>query len=131
MATVNPFINKRTGRIEFPEGASIVRHVERWAGTRGEHLVYRFLDFSTEREGVARDLTWARFSQRNRAIAARLQQVTEEGDRVAILCPQNLDYLSAFYGAMYSGRVAVPLFDPAEPGHVGRLHAVLDDCTPS
>jgi fatty acid CoA ligase FadD32 len=25
----------------------------------------------------------------------------------------------------------VPLFDPAEPGHVGRLHAVLDDCTPS
>jgi fatty acid CoA ligase FadD32 len=23
------------------------------------------------------------------------------------------------------------LFDPAEPGHVGRLHAVLDDCTPS
>ena len=25
----------------------------------------------------------------------------------------------------------MPLFDPAEPGHVGRLHAVLDDCTPS
>ena len=32
---------------------------------------------------------------------------------------------------MYSGRIAVPLFDPAEPGHVGRLHSVLDDCTPS
>jgi fatty acid CoA ligase FadD32 len=25
----------------------------------------------------------------------------------------------------------VPLFDPAEPGHVGRLHAVLDDCQPT
>ena len=25
----------------------------------------------------------------------------------------------------------MPLFDPAEPGHVGRLHAVLDDCEPS
>ena len=37
----------------------------------------------------------------------------------------------AFFGALYSGRIAVPLFDPAEPGHVGRLHAVLDDCTPS
>ena len=32
---------------------------------------------------------------------------------------------------MYSGRIAVPLFDPGEPGHIGRLHAVLDDCTPS
>jgi fatty acid CoA ligase FadD32 len=131
LAAVNPFINKKTGRIEFPEGASIVRHVERWAGSRGEHLVYRFLDFSTEREGVARDLTWAQFSHRNRAIAARLQQVTEPGDRVAILCPQNLEYLTAFYGAMYSGRIAVPLFDPGEPGHTGRLHAVLDDCKPS
>ena len=25
----------------------------------------------------------------------------------------------------------MPLFDPSEPGHVGRLHAVLDDCQPS
>ncbi|HZA11006.1 long-chain-fatty-acid--AMP ligase FadD32 [Mycobacterium sp.] len=131
MAYVNPFLDKRTGRIRFPEGASMVRHVERWAQTRGDHLVYRFMDFSTEREGVARDLTWAQFSQRNRAIAARLQQVTEPGDRVAILCPQNLEYLVSFYGAMYSGRIAVPLFDPSEPGHTGRLHAVLDDCEPS
>ncbi len=128
---VNPFIDKTTGRIRFPEGASIVRHVERWAQTRGDYLVYRFLDFSTERDGVARDLTWSQFSARNRAVAARLQQVTDPDDRVAILCPQNLDYLTAFYGAIYSGRLAVPLFDPAEPGHVGRLHAVLDDCTPS
>ncbi|MBV9515233.1 MAG: AMP-binding protein [Mycobacteriaceae bacterium] len=128
---VNPFIDKKTGRIVFPQGSSLVRHVERWAHTRGDHLAYRFLDFSTERDGVARDLTWAQFSARNRAIGARLQQVTEPGDRIAILCPQNLDYLSAFYGAMYSGRIAVPLFDPGEPGHVGRLHSVLDDCTPS
>ena len=128
---VNPFIDKKTGRIVFPEGSSIVRHVERWAHTRGDNLVYRFLDFSTERDGVARDLTWSRFSARNRAIGARLQQVTAPDDRIAILCPQNLDYLTAFYGAMYSGRIAVPLFDPSEPGHVGRLHAVLDDCTPS
>ncbi|MBV9088985.1 MAG: AMP-binding protein [Mycobacteriaceae bacterium] len=128
---VNPFLDKKTGHLRFPEGASLVRHVERWAGTRGDHLVYKFLDFSTERDGVERDLTWAQFSARNRAIAARLQQVTQPGDRVAILCPQNLEYLTAFYGAIYSGRIAVPLFDPAEPGHVGRLHAVLDDCTPS
>ncbi|MDT5010702.1 MAG: fatty acid CoA ligase FadD32 [Mycobacterium sp.] len=128
---VNPFIDKKTGRIKFPEGASIVRHVERWSQIRGDHLVYRFLDFSTERDGIERDMTWSTFSARNRAVAARLQQVTQPEDRIAILCPQNLEYLTAFYGAMYSGRLAVPLFDPAEPGHVGRLHSVLDDCTPS
>ena len=125
----NPFI--KDGRITFPESASLVRHIERWAKVRGDKLAYRFLDFSTEREGVARDLHWADFGARNRAVAARLQQVTEPGDRVAILCPQNLEYLIAFFGILYSGRIAVPLFDPSEPGHVGRLHAVLDNCQPS
>src|SRR4029079_7049422 len=96
-----------------------------------DKVAYRFLDFSTERDGVTRELNWAQFSVRNRAIAARLQQVTQEGDRVAILCPQNLEYVVAMYGTLYSGRIAVPLFDPNEPGHVGRLHAVLDDCQPT
>jgi fatty acid CoA ligase FadD32 len=125
----NPFI--KNGQIKFPDSASIVSHVERWAKVRGDKLAYRFLDYSTERDGVECDMTWAQFSARNRAVAARLQQVTELGDRVAILCPQNLDYLVAMYGAIYAGRIAVPLFDPSEPGHVGRLHAVLDNCRPS
>ncbi|CAM3681689.1 AMP-binding protein [Mycobacterium frederiksbergense] len=125
----NPFI--KNGQIKFPDSASIVSHVERWAKVRGDKLAYRFLDYSTERDGVECDMTWSQFSARNRAVAARLQQVTEVGDRVAILCPQNLDYLVAMYGAIYAGRIAVPLFDPSEPGHVGRLHAVLDNCQPS
>ncbi|BBY26538.1 long-chain-fatty-acid--AMP ligase FadD32 [Mycolicibacterium sediminis] len=125
----NPFL--KDGLIKFPDNGSLVKHVEKWAKVRGDKLAYRFLDFSTERDGVARDLHWAEFSVRNKAVGARLQQVTQPGDRVAILCPQNLDYIVAFFGALYSGRVAVPLFDPSEPGHVGRLHAVLDDCKPS
>ncbi|OFJ53938.1 long-chain-fatty-acid--AMP ligase FadD32 [Mycolicibacterium grossiae] len=125
----NPFL--KDGLIKFPDNGSLVKHVEKWAKVRGDKLAYRFLDFSTERDGVARDLHWADFGARNRAVGARLQQVTQPGDRVAILCPQNLEYIVAFFGTLYSGRIAVPLFDPSEPGHVGRLHAVLDDCQPS
>ena len=125
----NPFL--KDGLIKFPDNGSLVKHVEKWAKVRGDKLAYRFLDFSTERDGVARDLLWAEFAARNKAVAARLQQVTQPGDRVAILCPQNLEYVVAMFGALYSGRIAVPLFDPNEPGHVGRLHAVLDDCQPS
>ncbi len=129
MAFHNPFL--KDGQIVFPDNGNLVRHVERWAKVRGDKLAYRFLDFSTERDGVERDLNWADFGTRNRAVGARLQQVTQPGDRVAILCPQSLEYLVAFFGTLYSGRIAVPLFDPNEPGHVGRLHAVLDDCQPS
>jgi fatty acid CoA ligase FadD32 len=129
MAYHNPFIVN--GKIRFPDNTNLVKHVEKWAKVRGDKLAYRFLDFSTERDGIERDILWSEFSARNRAVGARLQQVTQPGDRIAILCPQNLDYLVSFFGALYSGRTAVPLFDPAEPGHVGRLHAVLDDCAPS
>ncbi len=125
----NPFL--KDGLIKFPDSGSVVKHVEKWAKVRGDKLAYRFLDFSVERDGVVRELNWADFGARNRAVAARLQQVTQPGDRVAILCPQNLEYVVAMYGTLYSGRIAVPLFDPSEPGHVGRLHAVLDDCQPS
>src|ERR1700744_1205019 len=130
MAYHNPFIDKN-GQIKFPDNTDLVRHVEKWARVRGDQLAYRFLAFSTEREGVAKDISWAEFGARNRAVGARLQQVTQPGDRGAILCPQNLDYLTAVFGTLYAARIAVPLFDPAEPGHVGRLHAVLDDCTPA
>ena len=112
-----PFI--KNGRITFPDNGNLVKHIERWAKVRGDRLAYQFLDYSVERDGLARDLHWADFSTRNRAVAARLQQVTQPGDRVAILCPQNLEYLIAFFGTLYSGRIAVPLFDPSEPGHVG------------
>lgn len=129
MAYHNPFIVD--GRIKFPDNTNLVKHVEKWAKVRGNKLAYRFIDYSIERDGVERDIVWSEFSVRNRAVGARLQQVTEPGDRIVILCPQNLNYLIAFFGALYAGRIAVPLFDPSEPGHVGRLHAVLDDCTPS
>jgi fatty acid CoA ligase FadD32 len=125
----NPFL--KNGLIRFPDNGNLVRHVEKWAKVRGDALAYQFIDFSTERDGVARNLNWRDFSARNKAVGARLQQVTQPGDRVAILCPQNLNYLVGFFGALYAGRIAVPLFDPSEPGHVGRLHAVLDDCQPT
>src|ERR1700684_1836393 len=96
MAHHNPFIDKN-GQIRFPDNTDLVRHVEKWAKVRGDQLAYRFLDFSTERDGVARDISWSEFGARNRAVGARLQQVTQPGDRVAILCPQSLVYLRAFF----------------------------------
>ncbi|HYR17500.1 MAG TPA: fatty-acid--CoA ligase, partial [Mycobacterium sp.] len=98
MAFHNPFL--KDGQLRFPDNGSLVRHVERWAKVRADKVAYRFLDFSTERDGIERDLNWADFSIRNRAVGARLQQVTEPGDRIAILCPQNLDYLVGMYGTL-------------------------------
>ena len=70
MAFDNPFLDS-AGHIKFPEDGSIVGHVEGWAESQGDSLAYRFLDFSTERDGAYIDITWSEFGARNRAVAAR------------------------------------------------------------
>ncbi|GAA1459526.1 long-chain-fatty-acid--AMP ligase FadD32 [Williamsia maris] len=120
-----------SGNLHFSEEDTLVDYVERNVREKADTLAYRFMDYSRERDGEAIELTWAQFGKRLRAIAARLQQVTKPGDRVAILAPQSLEYVIGFFGALYAGNIAVPLFSPDEPGHTDRLHAVLGDCTPS
>ncbi len=120
-----------TGRITLLPGSNLVDYVEQHTRDNSDELAYRYIDYSRERDGQAQELTWHTFGVRLRAVAARLQQVTQPGERVAILAPQGLDYVISFFAAIHAGTIAVPLFDPDEPGHTDRLHAVLGDCTPS
>ncbi|MET8773589.1 long-chain-fatty-acid--AMP ligase FadD32 [Nocardia sp. NPDC050713] len=120
-----------TGNIRIPEDHTLVDHVEKHTRNDANTLAYRYIDYSRERDGEVHELTWQQFGVRLRAVAARLQQVTKPGDRVAILAPQGLDYVVSFFAAIYAGTISVPLFDPDEPGHTDRLHAVLGDCEPS
>ncbi|MFC6011782.1 long-chain-fatty-acid--AMP ligase FadD32 [Nocardia lasii] len=120
-----------TGNIIIPEGRTLVDHVEKHTRNDANTLAYRYIDYSRERDGEVHELTWQEFGVRLRAVAARLQQVTNPGDRVAILAPQGLDYVISFFAAIYAGTISVPLFDPDEPGHTDRLHAVLGDCEPA
>lgn len=119
------------GQIRMMPGSTLVDHVERHTRENSDELAYRYIDYSRERDGEVHELTWDQFGHRLRAVAARLQQVTEPGERVAILAPQGLDYVVSFFAAMHAGTIAVPLFDPDEPGHGDRLYAVLGDCKPS
>ncbi|MFC4127252.1 long-chain-fatty-acid--AMP ligase FadD32 [Nocardia rhizosphaerae] len=120
-----------SGNIRIPGDQTLIDFVDKHSEDNGDDLAYRFIDYSREREGEYLELTWREFGVRLRAVAARLQQVTAPGDRVAVLAPQGLDYVVALFAAVYAGNVAVPLFDPEEQGHSDRLHAVLGDCEPA
>lgn len=119
------------GNIAIPEDCTVVDHVEKATRDEANTLAYRYIDYSRERDGEVHELTWQQFGVRVRAIAGRLQQVTKPKDRVAILAPQGLEYVVSFFAAIFADTIAVPLFDPEEPGHTDRLHAVLGDCQPS
>ncbi|MFI2342089.1 long-chain-fatty-acid--AMP ligase FadD32 [Nocardia gamkensis] len=119
------------GNIRIRGDRTLIDFVDKHSAENGDELAYRFIDYSRERDGEYHELTWRQFGVRLHAVAARLQQVTQPGDRVAILAPQGLDYVVSLFAAVYAGTIAVPLFDPEEQGHTDRLHAVLGDCTPA
>lgn len=129
-ALFDGFLDEK-GQIRLQPGFTLVDYVEQHSRVNADELAYRYIDYSRERDGEALELTWEQFGVRLRAVAARLQQVTKRGDRVAILAPQGLDYVISFFAAIQAGSIAVPLFDPDEPGHTDRLHAVLGDCKPT
>lgn len=117
------------GNIVIPDGSTLMSHFDRYVVEFADTVAYRYLDF--DHDGQAVDLTWRQLDARVRAVAARLQQVTRPGDRVAVLAPQGVDYVVAFFAAIWAGNIAVPLFSPELPGHAERLDAVLGDAEPS
>lgn len=119
------------GGIVLPPGVTLISLIERNIANVGEAIAYRYLDFSGGADGRPVEMTWNRLGVRMQAIGTHLQRVTSRGDRVAILAPQGLEYVTAFFGAVKAGTVAVPLFAPELPGHAERLDVALRDARPT
>ncbi|WP_094288257.1 fatty acyl-AMP ligase [Mycobacterium lehmannii] len=117
------------GQIAVPAGVNLISLIDRNIANVGDAPAYRYLDHTGD--GRVVELTWKQLGVRLRAVAASLQRVTRRGDRVAILAPQGLDYVVAFFGAIKAGAIAVPLFAPELQGHAQRLETALRDCEPS
>jgi fatty acid CoA ligase FadD32 len=89
---------------------------------------FTYMDYSSDRAGARRTLTWSELYLRVTAVAARIRELADTSARVAILCPQDLSYPVAFFGALASGAIAVPLFAPEVSSHADRLTGALADC---
>ncbi|MGE2733320.1 fatty acyl-AMP ligase [Mycolicibacterium vaccae] len=116
------------GNIAIPAGVTLTSFLDRNVEQFADEPAYQYLDFDHDRTV---QLTWSELGARLRAIGGRLQHLTRPGDRVAILAPQGVDYIVAFFAAIHAGAIAVPLFAPELPGHTERLEAVLDDARPT
>ena len=118
------------GGVVVPPGVTLISLIERNIANVGDSVAYRYLDFTRSEAGQPTEITWTRLGLRLEAIGARVQQIAGHGDRVAILAPQGLEYVSAFYAAIKAGTIAVPLFAPELPGHAERLETALNDSQP-
>lgn len=94
-------------------------------------LAYTFLDFDVDPAGFPDKVTWSELYERVQAVADRLLVAGSGGDRAAILAPQSMDYIVAFFGAMHAGFIAVPLPVPAPGGLDERVVGALRDSAPT
>jgi long chain fatty acid CoA FadD26 len=95
-----------------------------------DDVAYTFIDFDVDPAGYAESLTWSQMYHRVQVVAEELLRHGSKGDRAAILAPQGLEYIIAFYGAMTAGFIAVPLPVPAMGQLDERVNGALKDCRP-
>ncbi len=110
---------------------SIPEKVAERARRQPDDDAYTFMDYDVNSNGFAEKLTWSQVDMRSRAVAEQLKVCGKAGDRAAILAPQGLEYIVAFFGAMQAGFIAVPLSVPQPGGHDERVSGALCDCSPA
>ncbi|MEH0542181.1 fatty acyl-AMP ligase [Streptomyces sp. B21-105] len=116
----------------IPAYRTLPEYVRHWAETIPDRRAFTFVDHPAARSrGVHRTLTWQGLDRRVRALAARLAGDAAPGSRVALLCPQGTDYVTAFLASLSAGMVAVPMYPPGLAGHADRLAGVLADARPA
>ncbi len=72
-------------------------------------------------------LTYQELDRQARAIGAWLESHDLAGQRALLLYPAGLDFITAFFGCLYAGVIAVPVYPPRRNRSLGRIQAIADD----
>src|SRR4029079_7112483 len=103
---------------------SMVEFLASQAADQPDGVAYMFLD---DRDGE-QQITFGELDRRARLIAARVQLELKQGDRALLVYPAGLEFISAYFGCMYAGVVAVPATYPKPKRPMPRLARLQRSC---
>lgn len=98
------------------------------ASTVGYKQAFRFLRGDGVEEA---SLTYRGLHESAMAIAGELQAMAPPGDRALLLFPPGLDFITAFFGCLYAGIIAVPAAVPGRNRMTSSVDAIFDAAQPS
>jgi len=90
-----------------------------------DRLAYIFLQNGETESG---SLTYGELDRQARLIAAHLQSF--QGERALLLYPSGLEFITAFFGCLYAGVIAVPAYPPTKKQKLSRLRSIVDNAEP-
>lgn len=97
---------------------SLVEMLRERADAHPDKCAYVFLSDGEHESG---NLTYGELDLKSRVLAAHLQQEVIPGTRALLLYSSGLEFITAFFGCLYAGIVAIPLALP----HLVRLNRTL------
>lgn len=89
---------------------------------QGNQLAYSFLKDGENESGR---LTYGELDRQAKAIASGIQSY--QGERALLLYPSGLEFITAFFGCLYAGVIAVPANPPRQNQKLSRLLSIVKD----
>jgi len=107
-----------------PPTSNVVDRLRYRAEHQPQKLAFTYLK---DGEDDAVHMDYAELDRQARAVAVRLESMGLRGERALLLYPPGLDFISAFFGCLYAGVVAVPAYPPRRNRNMMRIQAISDD----
>jgi 8-amino-7-oxononanoate synthase len=104
--------------------SNLVELLQHRARCQAEDVAFTYL-VDGENEQV--HLTYRELDRQARAIGAWLESLSLGGERALLLYPAGLEFIAAFFGCLYAGVVAVPVYPPRRNRSLARIQAIADD----
>ena len=102
----------------------IITKLQELAAQRPNDILFRYIEDEKSDPIV---LTYAEVDKEARKIASHLLTQCKRGDRALMLYPAGLEFVTAFYGCLYAGLVAVPAYPPRKNQKITRLKSIIAD----
>ena len=107
-----------------PRPATLTELLTRRAALRPNNLAFAFL---ADGDTVRDRLTYADLHREAQRIAGLLRSAGAGREPVLLLYPPGLEYISAFFGCIYAGAIAVPAYPPHRNRSLDRLRGIVED----
>ncbi len=111
--------------------SNLVKLLQFRAAVQANDTAFVYLDNGIGGEGHEARLTYKELDQRCRALGGWLQKNHYDGKRILLLYPPGLEFIVGFFGCLYAGATAVPIYPPHKNRSMLRVQAVSDSAEAS